>query len=326
MKSELPKPLHQARGRALVTWVLHALDLLELQGTVIVVGHGGDQVVDELRKDFERGFLFAEQLAQRGTGDAAAVGLSELDLHDNSFSEHDHVLVLPGDTPLLTAQSVQQLVTEHLASGAAATIMTTEPADPTGYGRILRADNGNVTAIVEHRDATPEQRSVREINAGIYCFRRSMLAPALRMISSDNAQGELYLTDVVGVLVEAGHSVRGHVVDPIEVSGVNDRRQLSDVCDVLGRRIAEQHLVNGVTIEQPSSTVIDANVTIEPDVTIRAGTVLEGRTSIDAAAVVGPHAHLKNAQVGAGAVVSYSIVDGQSVAPGATVGPFERLA
>lgn len=325
MKSELPKPLHEARGRSLLTWVIHALEGADLDGVAVVVGHGSELVVESLGRDFERRFLFAEQLSQRGTGDAAAVGLAELDLHDNSFSEDDHVLVVPGDTPLLTADTVQQLVQAHLQTSAAATVVTAVLQDPTGYGRILRDDAGGVAAIVEHRDATAEQLSLGEINGGMYCFRRSLLAPALRMISSDNSQGEMYLTDAIGVLAEAGHPVRPFVTDAIEISGVNDRAQLSDAAEHLGARIAGWHLRNGVTIVQPSSTVIDASVVIEPDAVIHPGTVLTGATTIGAGAQVGPNSHLVDATIGDRATVEASVVRNATVAAEQSVGPFENL-
>lgn len=325
MKSDLPKPLHAVRGRTLLAWVVHALEGVDLDNVAVVVGHGRDQVVASLDASFDRPFLYAEQLSQRGTGDAAAVGLAELDLFDNSFSDNDHVIVVPGDTPLLTADTVAALVESHIASGAAATVVTAVLDDPTGYGRILRSDNGAVASIIEQRDASEDQRSIREINGGMYCFRRSLLAPALRLISTDNAQGEMYLTDAIGVLVEAGHPVHGFIADPVEISGVNDRSQLGFAGEHLGVRIAHQHMRNGVTIEQPSSTVIDADVAIEPDATVRAATVLEGKTSVGAGAVIGPNTHLIDATIEAGATVVSSVVSETTVPATSTVGPFEHL-
>jgi len=325
MKSELPKPLHLARGRSLLSWVIQALEGVTLSSVAVVVGHGRELVVEALARDFERDFLFAEQHAQRGTGDAAAVGIRELDLFDDSFSEDDHVIIVPGDTPLLTSDTMQALVTQHLATGAAATVVTAVVDDATGYGRILRSKDGGVAAIVEHRDASAEQLAIHEINGGMYCFRRSLLAPALRMISSDNSQGEMYLTDAVGVLVEAGHPVQPFTADPIEISGVNDRAQLGDAAEELGHRIAQAHMANGVTIVQPSSTVIEASVVIEPDASIHPGTVLAGATKVGAGASVGPNTHLVDATIGSRASVHASIVQGVIVDDGQVVGPFEHL-
>ena len=325
MKSELPKPLHTARGRSLLSWVIHALAAIELDGVAVVVGHGRELVMEALAADFEREFLYAEQLSQRGTGDAAAVGLAELDLFSSSSSDDDHVIVLPGDTPLLTTEMIANLIESHLANGVAATLATAFVDDPTGYGRILRTDTGEVAAIVEHRDASTEQRSVREINGGIYCFQRSLLGPALRLISSDNSQGEMYLTDAIGVLVDAGHRVQPYVIDPVEISGVNDRSQLVSVGVHLGARIAEEHMRNGVTIIQPASTVIDASVIIEPDVTIKASTTLEGMTTIGTGAVVGPNSHLVDATIGERAQILSAVVSAASIAADAVVGPHEHV-
>ena len=325
MKSDLPKPLHLVRGRSLLAWVISALGGVELDGVAVVVGHGRDLVVESLSAEFDRSFLYAEQRSQRGTGDAAAVGLAELDLFDNSFSENDHVLVVPGDTPLLTGQTIAALVETHIATGSAATVVTALLDDPTGYGRILRNDNGTVAAIIEHRDATEDQRSIREINGGMSIFRRSLLARAVRLISADNAQGEMYLTDAIGVLAEAGHPVYPLVADAIEIGGVNDRAQLGGVSEHLAARIAQSHMRNGVTIVQPSSTVIDAGVVIEPDVTIHASTTLQGATTIAGGAIVGPNTHLIDATIGARSLVTASVVDGATVAPDQVVGPFDHV-
>jgi bifunctional UDP-N-acetylglucosamine pyrophosphorylase/glucosamine-1-phosphate N-acetyltransferase len=324
MKSDLPKPLHLVRGRSLLAWVVHALQGVELENIAVVVGHGRDLVVSSLDAGFDRQFLYADQLSQRGTGDAAAVGLAELDLFDNSFSENDHVLIMPGDTPLLTGATVAALVEHHVASGAAATVVTAILEDPAGYGRILRAGNGEVAAIVEHRDASADQRSIGEVNGGMYCFRRSLLAPALRLISSNNAQGEMYLTDAIGVLAEAGHPIHAFIADPVEISGVNDRSQLGFAGEHLGSRIADAHMRNGVTIEQPSSTVIEASVVIAPDTMVHAATVLQGDTTIGAGAIIGPNTHLVDAVIEAGAQVRSSVVSGVVVAAGTIVGPFEH--
>lgn len=326
MKSDLPKPLHRARGRTLLDWVLHALAPETFDAVVAVVGHEGDQVVASVNASFPgRDISFAEQLSQRGTGDAAAVGLQALDSSVPSFTDDDHVLVLPGDTPLLQAETLQAVVQAHLEADVAGTVVTARVADPTGYGRIIRSDAG-VTGIIEHRDATAEQRRIDEINSSIYCFRRSLLSPALRMIDSNNAQGEMYLTDVVGVLVEAGHRIEGFGIDAVEISGVNDRFQLSAAADALGERINAAHMRAGVSLERPSSVVIDADVTIEPDATIRAQSVLEGRTAVGAGAIVGPSTHLIDAEIGSGARVPHSVISGASVAPNSSVEPFSNIS
>ena len=327
MKSELPKPLHDACGRSLLGWVVSSLDAARFPNVSIVVGHGKELVVESLTSGFpSREFVFAEQHSQRGTGDATAVGLAELDVHDPSFSDDDHVVVLPRDTPLLQADTVERLVDQHLQSGAACTVVTARLHDPTGYGRIVRGADGNsVRKIVEHRDCDADELRLNEINGGMYCFRRSLLAPALRMIDSNNAQGELYLTDVISVLVEAGHPVHPFVADPVEISGVNDRAQLSDAANAIATRIVRGHMRNGVSVIQPASTVIEADVEIEPDATIHAGSVLQGGTFVGAGATVGPNTHLVDAYVSTGATVPHSVIHGAHVADGEMVAPFTHL-
>ena len=327
MKSELPKPLHQVRGRTLLGWVVNALNPELFDEIVVVVGHGSESVMDSLAEhQGNRRFLFAEQLAQRGTGDAAAVAMAELDSASPSFDDDDHVLVLPGDTPLLTGETVDALIAAHVAADAACTVVTARVPDPTGYGRVVRSSSGGVEAIVEHRDASAEQLRIDEINGGMYCFRRSLLAPALRMIDSDNSQGELYLTDVIGVLVQAGHTVVPFAANPDEIAGVNDRSQLGDATAVLDRVIAAAWMQSGVTIDQPSSTVIDVTAAIGPDTTIHAGSVIEGATVIGESASIGPNTHLRDAVIGDRAQVSMSRVVGAEVPAEAVVGPFADLA
>lgn len=327
MKSELPKPLHDACGRSLLGWVVSSLDAGRFPNISVVVGHGKELVVDSLHAGFpDREFVFAEQHSQRGTGDATSVGLAELDVQDPSFSDDDHVVVLPGDTPLLQTETVDRLVDQHMQSGAACTVVTARLEDPAGYGRIIRGSDGTtVSKIVEHRDCDADQLRVDEINGGMYCFRRSLLAPALRMIDSNNAQGELYLTDVISVLVEAGHPVHPFVADPVEISGVNDRAQLSDAANAIAARIVREHMRNGVSVVQPSSTVIEADVEIEPDATIHAGSVLQGGTFVGAGATVGPNTHLVDAYISTAATVAHSVVHGAQVADGETVAPFSHL-
>ena len=198
---------------------------------------------------------FVEQPVQRGTGEAALIGLSGLpdDLEGGADFDAD-VIVLPGDTPLLTAETIGELVRRHRESDVAATVLTAVLDDPTGYGRVVRGKNGRVARIVEHRDATPEEREIAEVNTSIYCFKRSLLAPALRRLEPDNAQGEYYLTDVISVLATAGHAVDS-VVAPsaAEASGVNDRLQLAAAETEMRRRTNEGLLRSGVTMVDPSS-------------------------------------------------------------------------
>src|SRR4051812_36419209 len=211
MRSARPKPLHMICGRAMVMHVIHALSGLDVDRTVVVVGHGAERVTKKVQEQAPHWaqVTFVEQPIQRGTGDAAMVGMTAIpgdDLDDDST-----VVILPGDTPLLRPETLDELVAAHLANGFAATLITTVLDDPTGYGRVIRApsktDDGRVLRIVEQRDPTEEERAAQEVCVGMYAFRRDLLGPALRHLSPDNAQGEYYLPDVVGVLASMGHRI-----------------------------------------------------------------------------------------------------------------------
>jgi bifunctional UDP-N-acetylglucosamine pyrophosphorylase/glucosamine-1-phosphate N-acetyltransferase len=337
MRSERPKPRHVLGGRPLVGHVLDALVGLAPARIVVVVGHGADAMtkalagrVGALRAEF------AEQVEQRGTGDAVGVALAALagsdppssaDATDDVATGGD-VVVVPGDTPLLRPETLQALVAAHRRAGAAATALTARIDDPTGYGRIVRDDSGSVTGIVEHADASAEQRRIDEINTSIYCFRRGLLADALRRIRPDNSQGEWYLTDVIGVLHAAGHPVAACVVDdPVEAQGVNDRVQLAAAETALRARINEAWMRDGVTMVDPASTVVDVGVQLARDVTLFPGAVLRGTTVIGAGAEIGPHAVLVDAVVGEGADIGASAVleRGATVEAGGHVAPLTHL-
>jgi bifunctional UDP-N-acetylglucosamine pyrophosphorylase/glucosamine-1-phosphate N-acetyltransferase len=323
MRSERPKPLHMLCGRPLVRYVLDALGEVTPERAVVVVGHGGDVVVKKLQESVTDVRLeFVEQRAQRGTGDAVAVGLTGLpdDLDD---VDEGHVVILPGDVPLLRPDTVGALVLEHRLSGAAATVLTARMEDPTGYGRIVRDRDGRVRRIVEHRDANEAEREIDEVNTGIYAFRRSLLPAALRRLTPDNSQGELYITDVVEVLADAGHPVVSVMAsDPTETQGVNDRAQLAVVEAELRRRTNERWLREGVTIVDPSATYLDVGVQLATDVTLFPGTVLQGTTVVGAGSEIGPHTRLVDTRVGQRAVVSETVADHAEIGDHAVVGPY----
>ena len=217
----------------------------------------------------------------------------------DDLDAEDDLIVVPGDTPLLRPETLAALATEHRVSEAAATVLTTRPSDVDGYGRVLRDTHGRVDRIVEHADASEEEREVDEINTSIYCFRRNLLAPALRRLSPENAQGEYYLTDAIEVLRRAGHQVHAMEADPAEVLGVNDRVQLATAEAELRRRINARWMREGVTMVDPERTYIDATVELEPDVRLLPGTMLEGRTVIGTGSVIGPDARIVDSVVGA---------------------------
>jgi bifunctional UDP-N-acetylglucosamine pyrophosphorylase/glucosamine-1-phosphate N-acetyltransferase len=325
MRSDRPKPIHVICGLPMVMHVLHALDGLRMDHTVLVVGHEAEQVTKKVQDlaPTDLHVSFVEQTVQRGTGDAVLVGLTALHVEDN---EDDTVLVLPGDTPLLRHDTVAGLIAAHHAGAHAATILTSHLDDPTGYGRIVRARSERVAAVVEERDATLEQRAIGEVNTGIYCFRRDLLGPALRRVTPANAQGEYYLTDVIGVLHDAGHPVDTVTVDdPSEVRGVNDRAQLAAAESELRRRIARRWLLAGVTMIDPDRTYIDTTVQLGRDVTLFPGTMLQGRTVIGRRVEIGPDTRLLDCTVGDGAIVSNSVAVDCEIGARAVVGPFAAL-
>jgi bifunctional UDP-N-acetylglucosamine pyrophosphorylase/glucosamine-1-phosphate N-acetyltransferase len=326
MRSARPKPLHLLVGRPLVRHVLDALTDCDVARVVVVVGHGAEVVTKKLLEaPTPWPVEFVEQRAQRGTGDAVAVGLTGLPDDDLDGDDGD-VLVLPGDTPLLRPETLASLVTDHRLSGAACTVLTAHLPDPTGYGRIMRDRDGRVRRIVEHRDATDDERAVDEINTGISVFRRSLLAPALRRLTPDNSQGELYVTDVIEVLADAGHQVLSATAEDFdETHGVNDRAQLARAETELRRRINERWMQAGVTIVDPAATYIDADVDLGTDVTLWPGTVLRGQTVVGNGAEIGPETTLIDTRVGHGAQVVRTVGEQAEIGDDAVVGPFAAL-
>jgi bifunctional UDP-N-acetylglucosamine pyrophosphorylase / glucosamine-1-phosphate N-acetyltransferase len=323
MRSALPKVLHPLCGRPMLLHVLGALSDAGVERIVVVVGHKSDQVIKALAPAQDDRLEFVEQRVQRGTGDAVSVGLT---VFSDDLDGDDDLVVVPGDTPLLTSAALRSMVETHRESGAAATVLTARLPDPFGYGRILRGKDGAVEAIVEERDATDEQRQVDEINTSIYCFRRSLLAPALRRLSPENAQGEYYLGDVVGVFRQAGHKVVAFAApEAIEAMGVNDKAQLAEAEALLRTRINAGWMRAGVSMVDPTRTYVDLGVTLAEEVTLLPGTILQGRTSVGFASVIGPDTRLVDTVVGEGATVTSTVATGAEIGDGATVGPFTHL-
>jgi bifunctional UDP-N-acetylglucosamine pyrophosphorylase/glucosamine-1-phosphate N-acetyltransferase len=327
MRSERPKPLHRLCGRPMVIHVLSAVAGLAPERVVVVVGHGAARVTKAVGEQHSASLSveFVEQHIQRGTGDAVLVGLTGLP--DDDDDEAGDILVLPGDTPLLRTSTLAALVAAHREAGAAATVLTAKLADPTGYGRVVRGKGGRVARIVEQADATEEEAAVDEVNTSIYVFRRSVIAPALRRITPDNAQGEYYLTDIIGVLHDAGYPIISQVVeDPMEISGVNDRVQLAVAEAELRRRVNQEWLRRGVTMVDPAQTYLDVTVELGPDVTLYPGTLLQGVTTIASGAEIGPNTQLSDCTVGAGAMVVSTVGRSAEVGADAQVGPWAYLA
>jgi bifunctional UDP-N-acetylglucosamine pyrophosphorylase/glucosamine-1-phosphate N-acetyltransferase len=325
MRSTRPKPLHLLCGRPMVLHVLDALAELSVERVVVVVGHAAERVSKQVQQQAPPSLAieFVEQGVQRGTGDAVSVALT-------GFSDSDDegdLVVLPGDAPLVRPPTLAALVRLHRQSDAAASVLTGVIDDATGYGRIVRGKDDRVLRIVEDADATDEERAITEFNTSIYCFRRSLLAPALRRLSPENVQGEYYLSDVIEVLADAGYKVVSLVAtDPMETAGVNDRAQLAVAEAELRARTNERWMRRGVTMVDPEQTYVDSSVELGMDVTLFPGSVLRGATVIGDGAEIGPAAHLFDVVVGEGAVVEQTVARQATIGRDARVGPFASLA
>ena len=324
MRSDTPKVLHTLGGRSMLSHALHAVAKLAPQHLVVVLGKDRERIgkaVGELAEHLGRDVEVAVQDHQLGTGHAAMCGLSALPAEFDGT-----VVVTSGDIPLLDAETLADLIVTHRAEPAAVTVLTTTVPDSTGYGRILRTQDGEVIAIVEETDATPQQRAIREVNAGIYAFDITELRSALSRLSSDNAQHELYLTDVISIVRADGRVVQAkHVDDAALVAGVNDRVQLSDLAAELNRRIVAAHQRAGVTVVDPANTWIDVDVAIGRDTVVQPGTQLLGGTRIGARCRIGPDTTLADVHVGEDASVVRTHGSESLIGDGADVGPFTFL-
>jgi len=316
MRSELPKVLHPICGRPLLAYVLDAAATLEPARIVVVTGAEHDEVEALLPSGAER----AVQAERLGSGDAVRAGMAPL-----SDFEGD-VMVLNGDVPLAGGELLAALRRHHVDCTARATITTVVLADPIHYGRVLRDANGDVTGIVEARDASPAELAVREINVGFYVFDAAELRRLLPAMTADNAQGEYYLTELVHRFLQAGDRVAAFLTADVEASmGVNSRVELAAVTAIMRARILERLMLEGVTIQDPSSTYVDWGVAVGSDTVLLPQTILAGATTIGAGCTVGPGCFLTDVRVDDGATVVSSHLVGCHVGPGCTVGPFTHL-
>ena len=318
MKSATPKVLHSVAGRSLLGHVVYAVSQLNPSEVRIVVGSGREAVEAHITQIAPKATtVFQEQ--RNGTGHAAQLALA-------GSTPNGTVLILAGDTPMLTGDSLAQFVAAHAAGNFAASVLTAEHPEPTGYGRIIRDGNDELLRIVEEKDATEDEKFIFEINSGVYAFDGKKLAASIGKLTNANAQGELYLTDVIGILKSAGESVAAIMIDDFtETLGVNDRVQLAESAAMLRDRINEHWMREGVTIIDPTTTWIDSTVEISNDVTIHPGTSLFGSTKVATGAVIGPRTTLSDCVVKEGASVLESIATQTVIGEGATVGPFTYL-
>jgi bifunctional UDP-N-acetylglucosamine pyrophosphorylase / glucosamine-1-phosphate N-acetyltransferase len=318
MRSSLPKVLHPLCGRPLILWPVTAAQEAGA-GKVVVVDNPKRRLEDWLPEDV----AIAVQPEPNGTGGAVAAAGTHLDANAT-------VVVINGDVPLITPEAIKDLVDAHEASGAAATMATMELDDPAQYGRVLRDEEGNVERVVEAKgaegDATPEQLAIREVNTGVYAFDGASLLAALGQLTSDNAQGELYLPDTLPKLRESGKTIAGHLVTDHTITlGVNDRVELEQVRKLAQRRINEWHARNGVTIVDLDTAHVDVEVDIGRDTVIEPGTVLKGDTTIGAECRIGPFTTITDSQIGDGVSIPHSYLVKARVEDHGTIGPFAYL-
>ncbi len=319
MKSALPKVLHPVAGKPMLLHVVDALKEAGVDEIIAVLGHGSDQVEKVL--EGQAGWVYQKE--QLGTGHAVLQALPRL----LEYGEGD-CLVVCGDTPLLTGQTLGRLRQIHRESGFQATILTALMADPKGYGRIIRGSDQQapVLAIVEEKDADPAEKQIREVNTGAYCFDISWLREALQDLKPANAQGEYYLTDVISFLNKKGQKVGAcQAADPEETMGINDRLQLSRAQEYMTRRILEQHMLNGVTIEDPSSTFVEPGVVIGRDAVLCRGTVLTGNTRVGDNCLIGPWTRINDSVIQEGAKIVQSTLDGCRIGPRCNIGPYTYM-
>ncbi|WP_346846090.1 bifunctional UDP-N-acetylglucosamine diphosphorylase/glucosamine-1-phosphate N-acetyltransferase GlmU [uncultured Rothia sp.] len=322
MKSDTPKVMHGIGGRSMLEHAIVAARELSPQRLAAVVRFQRDRVADHI-KNFDAEVTIVDQDDVPGTGRAVEVGLLGL---DETFVVEGTVVVTYGDVPLLRASTLRELIAEHEENRNAVTVLTTHIDNPGSYGRIVRSASGEVTAIVEAKDASEEQLKITEINSGIYAFDAGVLRESLTKVTTDNAQGEKYITDVLSIAREAGHRTSALAIDDRwEVEGANDRVQLAQLGRKLNDRLVEMHMRNGVTIVDPQTTWIDSTVTIENDVTILPGTQLQGTTSIGTGSIIGPDSTLKNVEVGQNVTIVRTHGSDALIESGATVGPFAYL-
>jgi bifunctional UDP-N-acetylglucosamine pyrophosphorylase / glucosamine-1-phosphate N-acetyltransferase len=320
MKSKTIKTLHQVGGRSMIGHVLTAVQALDPARIVTVVGHQRDEVSAHVLGLVPDCTLAVQEVLD-GTGGAVRVAMAAAGPVGGGT-----VLVAYGDTPLLEGESLRAFADEHDAAERAVSILSGVVPAPTGYGRVIRNADGEVEAVVEEKDATPEQREIAEINSGIVAYDADFLTEALPKLTNDNAKGEFYLTDLVGIARGDGLAVGAHVLaDVAQTEGTNDRAQLAELGTELNRRIVTRWMLAGVGVMDPATTWIDADVVLEPDVTILPGTQLLGATVVRQDAVVGPDTTLKDCEVGARARVVRTHGELAVVGDGATVGPFSYL-
>ena len=316
MKSKMPKVLHEVMGRPMVKRVVDTAKDLEAKNICVVTGHMSETVQEALK---DEGVSFAVQEKQLGTGHAVMQA-------EEYINENEDVLILYGDTPLIKAETLEKLIEYHRSENNGVSIISAIVEDSAGYGHIIRDKDGNFVKNVEYKDATPEEKLVKEINSGIYCFKGSSLKKALKLITNDNAQGEYYLPDALEIILKSGEKVNAMTIgDVTEFFGVNNRVQLAQANKIMQKRINEKHMLNGVTIIDPTDTYIADDVEIGMDTIIYPGCVLEGKTVIGDDCKIGPDTRLTDMTLAPNVTIQYTVAMKSEIGSGTKVGPFAYI-
>lgn len=316
MKSKMPKVLHEVMGRPMVKRVVDTAKDLEAKNICVVTGHMSETVQEALK---DEGVSFAVQEKQLGTGHAVMQA-------EEYINENEDVLILYGDTPLIKAETLEKLIEYHRSENNGVSIISAIVEDSAGYGHIIRDKDGNFVKNVEYKDATPEEKLVKEINSGIYCFKGSSLKKALKLITNDNAQGEYYLPDALEIILKSGEKVNAMTIgDVTEFFGVNNRVQLAQANKIMQKRINEKHMLNGVTIIDPTDTYIADDVEIGMDTIIYPGCVFEGKTVIGDDCKIGPDTRLTDMTLAPNVTIQYTVAMESEIGSGTKVGPFAYI-
>ncbi|MFZ5354776.1 MAG: bifunctional UDP-N-acetylglucosamine diphosphorylase/glucosamine-1-phosphate N-acetyltransferase GlmU [Bacillota bacterium] len=313
MYSKTPKVLHKVCGIPMLEHVVSCAREIGCEEPVVVVGHGADEVIKAIKN-----VRFVMQEKQLGTGHAV--------MQAEEFINSGDVLVLYGDTPLPKPETLIKMHQSHIENGFGATVLTADFDNPSGYGRIVRDVEGLIEAIIEERDAAPDVKSIKEINSGMYFFNGAELKKAIKQLTNNNAQGEYYLTDVIGIFKNGGLRIGAYKTDdPSEIMGINNKLQLSQANEIMRRRILEGHMLNGVSIIDPNSTYIEKTVKIERDAVLYPGTILEGSTHIGEDCIIGPQSQIRDCRIGRGVTIQYTVALESTIGDETTVGPFAYI-